>query len=450
MNTPALRMALHPRTRVVLRNIGAAFSGRAINIVSTLLAIPLAVRTLGEAQYGTLAVIVSLTNFFAYADFGLGNAIVTELAQTEANGDHAAARRLISQVWFFLIGCAAALLTLGSVVYATGVTPRLLPAVPADLAGHVWFVLLGSSALGIPLAIAQRIFFALQMGAAGQIWATAGRIAVLAGAVAAANASPRLDTFVATFVLLPNVVAGASTLYLFVRLRPDLSPSIAALSFDRLPRRIASGFNFTVFQLVNFAEFGVDAILISHFYDPQAVAQYDLLSRLFGYILSLTGMAMWPLWPAVSGAVAQRDYRWIIAARRAGYALVTMISLCSASLLWSESELIVRLWTGVRLTLPHIALLKFAFALFVTLNSIISFQQVFLIAFNDMKAQIVVAAAIVVALLPLKCVILDYGSLYGMVLAAVVMYIVKLSYFDNIVRRHIAMFNLHGSLPAPS
>ncbi len=322
---------------MVLRNIVAAFGGRAVNILSTFLAIPLAVRTLGEAQYGTLAVIISLTTFFNYADFGLGTALVSELAHMEANGDHVAAKRLISQVWFFLIGCAAAVATLGSVVYANGLTIRLLPGVPADLAGNVWLVLLGSSALGIPLAIAQRIFFALQMGAAGQSWATAGRVGVLIAAMAAAYVSPHLDTFVVAFVLLPNVVAGASTLYLFFRLRPDLRPSIEALSFERLWPRMTTGFTFTLLQLVNFAESGADVILISHFYNPQTVAQYDLLSRLFGYILSVTGMAMWPLWPAASAAVAQRDYGWIVSVRTAGYALVTLISACMALFLWSES-----------------------------------------------------------------------------------------------------------------
>ncbi len=438
-----------PRTRVVLRNIAAAFSGRAINIISTFLAIPLAVRTLGQAQYGTLAVIISLTTFFAFADFGLGTALVTELAHMEASGDRVAARRLISQVWFFLIGCAAAVVALGSFAYFNGLTFRLLPGVPADLAGNVWFVLLGSSALGIPFAIAQRIFFALQMGASGQIWATAGRVSVLVGTVTAACAVPRLDIFVAAFTLLPNVVAGASTFYLFFRLRPDLRPGIAALSFERLRPRMAIGFNFTLLQLVGFAESGGDTILISQFYNSQTVAQYDLLSRLFVYVPAVVGIGMWPLWPAISAAVGQRDYGWIVAARRTGYALVTLISICSALLLWLESETIVRLWTGVRLTLAHMALLKLAFALYVIVNNVVGLQQVFLNAFNDVRVQSVFAIMIVALLLPLKYIILDYGLLFGVVGATVAVFIPKFLYFDRVVRRHIAVFPLRAGLLGP-
>src|SRR5260370_14367822 len=85
------------RTRILLWNMAAAFSGRAINLLSTLIAIPLAVASLGQEQYGALAVVISLTTFFAYADFGLGFAIVNDLAEAEGRGDHEDARRAVSQ-----------------------------------------------------------------------------------------------------------------------------------------------------------------------------------------------------------------------------------------------------------------------------------------------------------------------------------------------------------------
>jgi len=442
------RLVASPRTGVMMRNIAAAFSGRAVNILTTILAIPVAVRTLGQVQYGTLAVIISLTTFFAYADFGLGTALITELAETEANGDHAASQRLVSQVWFFLIGCAAAVVALGSILYANGFALRLLPGVQAELAGNVWFILLYSSALGIPLAIPQRMCFALQMGVVGQVWSSAGRVSVLVGVIVAAYASPRLDTFVIVFVLVPNLVAGAFTVHLFFRLRPDLCPRLAALSVERLRHRIAMGFNFTVLQLIDYAEVGVDTILISQFYDLRTVAQYDLLSRLFGYVLAVVGMGMGPVWPAVSAAAAQSDYDWIVAARRAGYWLMISISVCAAVFLWFESETIVRLWTSVRLTLPDQALLKLALALFVILNCMLSFQRVLLNAFKDIKIQVLVGGLSILLLMPLKYMFLDYTMLYGVAVATIAIYIPKWFYFAYLVEHHIEAFKVRRSLQA--
>jgi hypothetical protein len=66
-----------------------------------------------------------------------------------------------------------------------------------------------------------------------------------------------------------------------------------------------------------------------------------------------------------------------------------------------------------------------------------------------MKVQVVVATLIVAVLLPLKYVTLDYWPLYGVVAAAVAMYVPKLLYFDNVVRRHIALFVVHGGPQVP-
>lgn len=176
---------------------------------------------------------------------------------------------------------------------------------------NTWYILVGSSALGIPFAIAQRIFFALQLGAAAQAWATAARIAGLVGALFAAYFSPNLSTFVAVFVLLPNLIGGLSVLYLFFFVRPDLAPRIAALSSAKLGGRMLTGLSFTLLNLLNFAEGGIDIILIAQLYEPQTVAQFELLTRVFNYVTAIVGMGMWPLWPAISNAIAQRDRRWI-------------------------------------------------------------------------------------------------------------------------------------------
>src|SRR5260370_36767760 len=74
------------RTRILLWNMAAAFSGRAINLLSTLIAIPLAVASLGEEQYGAFAVVISPTTLFAHADFGLDFAMLSELAHPRGRG----------------------------------------------------------------------------------------------------------------------------------------------------------------------------------------------------------------------------------------------------------------------------------------------------------------------------------------------------------------------------
>ena len=94
-------MARSQRTRTLAQNIAAAFSGRAINLASTVITVPLTIHALGPEQMRSIAIVLSLTTFFAYADFGLGLAIVNEVAAAEAKRDHNSVRRAIRRLGRF-------------------------------------------------------------------------------------------------------------------------------------------------------------------------------------------------------------------------------------------------------------------------------------------------------------------------------------------------------------
>lgn len=433
------------RTGVVFRNIIAAFWGRIVNVLCTLVSVPLAIGALGQEQYGIFAVILSVTTFFGYADFGLGVAVVTELTQAEACGDFEAAQRAVSQVWFFLIGCAVTVAILGGASVSGGLVDRFFPAASGGSLSDAWIILIGASALGIPLGIGQRIFFALQLGATAQAWATAGRISALVGALFAACFWPSVAAFVVGTVLVPNLVAGASVMHLFFRLRPDLRPSLSTLSTEKLGGRVLMGLNFTILHLLNFAESGADTILIAQFYNSRTVAQFDLLTRLFGYVLAIIGMGMWPLWPAISSAVAQGDLKWIWKVRSIGWKLVSAMSLGLATFFAVWSEPLVRLWTGVELTLPESNTLVLSLVCFVTVSNAMSFQQIFLTAFNDISRQTVVAIIIICIIFPLKWILLKNGILYGIIIASSISYLARYIYYEFIVHRHLSNFNFGSS-----
>lgn len=425
------------RSRVVFQNILMTFLGRVVNVVSTLLSVPLAIRALGQEQYGLFAAILSITSFFAYADFGLAYALVTELTQAEARGDHLAARRAVTQVWFFLIGCAIVVAILGAAAVSFGLVDHFFPSAPRGSVKDAWIVLIAASALGIPLAISQRIFFALQMGATAQAWATTGRLGGLVGAFLAACFWPTIAAFVAAVTLLPNLIAGASVVYLFFRLRPDLRPSLAGPSTEKLHDRVLTGLNFTILHLLNFAEVGVDTILIAQFFSPQTVAQFDLLTRLFGYVCAIIGLGLWPLWPAISSAVAQGDLKWIRTVRTKGLALVCVLSFGLAGLFLFSSNLLISLWTGVQLTLPDTTTLSISLVFFVTFSCIMSFMQMFMNAFNFISRQSAFALVVIIVIIPTKWILLKNGFLSGVILASTFTYFWRAVYFNTIVRRHI-------------
>ena len=196
------------RTRLLLSNIILALGGRILNVASNLVMIPICLNALGTEQYGLLAVVMSLNAFFSFADFGLGSALVNDVAAARARGDNLAVQTAISQTWYFLAAVATLCLIAGWIAYASGVATTLLPQVPPSQVPFISVMLFIGASLGIPFAIAQRIYSALQKGALAQGWAALGRLMALAGAITAYYAAPSLEAFVFVLVVVPTLVAG--------------------------------------------------------------------------------------------------------------------------------------------------------------------------------------------------------------------------------------------------
>lgn len=423
------------RTKTLFGNIAASFSGRALNLLSTIVSIPIAVHALGPGRYGLLAVVLSLTTFFTYADLGLGVAIVNEVAGANGKNDDGSAQRAITQVWVMLWTAAFVIIAIALLVALSGLVPKILPGVSVDEAAPVWLTLAVGSALGIPFAISQRVMFALQMGMLAQAWATAGRIGVVLAALGASIATPSLVAFIVVFAGVPVIFAALCTIHLFGRLKPELCPSLRAFALEGLRTRVAVGLKFSLLQLSNFVETGIDPLLMAHFFSATIITQFDLVARLFGYVPALASIALSPLWPALSHALHSNDRVWFKTAYHHMQIAVIALSACAAVAAVFSCESIIALWTGVSLHLNGIMALKVAMGLWVVANAASVLQGVVLNAFGQIGSQAAIALGVVITVLPIKLIFYSVGSLSMALFSMVLIYLVKQGIQLALIRR---------------
>lgn len=148
-----------PSTRILAGYTGWNLFGMCAPMIVALFAIPLLIRGLGEARFGTLAIVWMLIGYFTIFDMGLGRAMTKFIAAKLARQEHA---ELPGIFWtamglMFLFGVGGALL-------AAGFTPVLV---------HSW--------LKIPATLQPEVVRSFLVAAAGLpvIVATAGLIGVL-------------------------------------------------------------------------------------------------------------------------------------------------------------------------------------------------------------------------------------------------------------------------------
>src|SRR5262245_46580854 len=89
------------------------------SLVTAIVTTPVLARNLGKEQFGVFLVVSSLVSYLSLLEFGFGKSTVRFVAELEARGEHAAARRAVATSFTILL-VPAALALVGGLVLALG------------------------------------------------------------------------------------------------------------------------------------------------------------------------------------------------------------------------------------------------------------------------------------------------------------------------------------------
>ncbi|MCR5879508.1 lipopolysaccharide biosynthesis protein [Phenylobacterium sp. J367] len=322
----------------LLRNIASALATRGINLAASIVIVPLLLAELGPHGYGVLAIILSATIFFSYADLGLALAVVNVVSSPTESPENI--RSTVNRVWWILCAISIATSLIGIAALIT--LSFWMPALRTHL--FAWIVAVASISASIPTGLVQRILFAQQRGLTSGLWNAAARIASAAAVWFAMPLNLPLEYFSFAVLGIPAVVGWLCVIYFFGVNSPALRPGFSIPHPRHWGSDLKAGLSFTVLQLGVYVETGLDNALIGAFYSATVVAHYDLLARLFNYIPALVSIGAFPLWPALRNANLGKAeaQRLMLAAYTTMAGIV--IPLVLALILWHDA--IIELWTG--------------------------------------------------------------------------------------------------------
>ncbi|MGC4820220.1 lipopolysaccharide biosynthesis protein [Micromonospora sp. DT63] len=342
-----LSVARRSRGRALVTGIASSLAGKAVGLVAPLLITPAAFHYLGSERYGMWMAITSLTAMALFADFGLGNGLLTRLSRLHATGDRAAAAREIASA-YALLGSLAVTLMLVLVSTVRLVSwPALLnvadPAVARDARGVV-LLCFGAFLVNIPLALIQRVQYAHQQVGQSNLWQAGGSL-VSAGLVVAAvtaNADPVL--VIAAAVLAVPLMNLANSICFFRWQRPDLRPRVRDVRAAKARGLLRLGSRFFGLSVLSSVALNIDSFLVGRVLGLHAAANYAVILRMFAVLALFVTLVNLPLWPANGEALARGDVGWVRRSTRRmvllSAAAVTLPALC---LVLAGND-ILRLW----------------------------------------------------------------------------------------------------------
>jgi len=398
-----------------LRRIGlSAFSSlgaRAVTVAISFVTVPLCLSYLGTDLYGLWATITSFVAMLVFVDMGIGNGVMNGVASAYGREDYAAIRRIVANGLLVLSLVALAGLALFgawfpfvSWIDVLGLKDSALESVAA----RSMAVLAVLFALNIPAGVVQRVQFALQQGYLSGIFQVVGSVLSLGLIVLAVAGDWGLTGLVAAFLAAPLIAAWIGGL-LMLRKQAYLRPRIPDIDRKAMKDLAATGMQFFALQVAAAVCYGTDNIVIAHLAGHDAVAAYSVHLKLFSPIQILAGVALTPLWPAYSEALARGDLAWVrrILARSLFF-LAFGGAVCAAAVL-ALADPLMRIWLGGRIAADFG--LSAALCVWVIVELTGRGIAMFLNGANILKAQLAIVAVFVPLCIALKVLLVrDYGA----------------------------------------
>jgi O-antigen/teichoic acid export membrane protein len=410
------------RTRRLIINVLATGGARGVNLLITLAMVPLTLNALSAVDYGYYAMALSLSIFAAYADLGMGLAIVNAVAQLSARPAARKANHLVSVTWFSLLAIAAGgllLLLLAALVMAV--------IYGADARREAMLLAVGCVLAGLPSGLVQRLLFARERNVQANLWATGARVSALVAVFLLVQSdAATLASLVMATVGIPTAIGWLSILVVFRQpALASLRPQRADFRRQLLAPALAMGLSFVILQLVPFIEIGVDALLVGRLIGIESVAAYDVNAKLFAYIPALISIAAFPLWPAVANAIAAADLAWVARIKSFGYTAIALLAGATSVLMAIYADAIIQLWIGRSLPLGMANTLMLA--ILSVLFSLALFQSMILNGSGVIRRQIRFCIVYVPILLLVKVLAAAAGGLLALLSVTVIAAAVRLA-----------------------
>ena len=176
------------RSRRLISGIATTTLSRGLGVLTPLILIPATLQYLGPALFGLWMAVTAVTMMAAFADFGLGNGLMTKLSRCYSNGDFDQARRYTSSA-YFTMGSIAATACLVLILAADNVPWSQLfnsdGRVGSADTRNVGLICLLAFLVNIPLSLVIRVQYAFQMVGQSNSWQAGGSLASLAATMAA-------------------------------------------------------------------------------------------------------------------------------------------------------------------------------------------------------------------------------------------------------------------------
>lgn len=347
---------MNQRSKNVKKNIlwSAIIKGGSIFI--NLLFVPITLNYINQERYGIWLTLSSVVMWFNFFDLGLGNGLRNKLAEAAALNDLDAQKKIISTTYASMIVISFFISLLYFLIKPYIEWDRILGVnlkYKLEL-NQLAFFLVFMFCIQFVLQIINAINNAYQTSFLVSLASLGGNIFSLIFILILRYTVQGKLIYLGIAVFSGNLLSlSLMSLYFFLFKHKELQPRFSNISFAISRNLLGLGGKFLIIQIAAIVQYESTNILISRYFSPKQVTEYNISYKLFNVLLMGFGILISPLWSAVTEASVKGDYQWIYSTHKKMLKNWTLLVLAAVMLLFL-AKYVFLVWLGKNVTIPFL------------------------------------------------------------------------------------------------
>lgn len=314
-----VRKLYKSNNQILAKNIIGSFSIKGLAMIISLFTMPAYMNYFSnQIVLGIWFTLLSLLNWILNFDLGIGNGLRNNLVISFSSNDFDKSKKLISSAYIILGVLSLFVGVIGYYIISIIDWNNFLKIEQVIITDKILIKSIRILFIGIViqfyLKLIYSIFYAMQKTILPSFLSliSTSSLILFMTFYSSNNNSHNLLILSYVNVIAVNLPLFVITIVLFCTKLKKSIPSINCYVHDYAKDIVSLGGAFFVIQITFMIITSTNQILITLFYNPQFVVEYQVYYKIFHLFVTLFSLITNPIWSAVSQAFAEKRIKWII------------------------------------------------------------------------------------------------------------------------------------------
>jgi O-antigen/teichoic acid export membrane protein len=302
------------RTEKVKINTVLSLFFRSGSIFLSFILVPLTIDYIKPDIYGVWLTLSSLVGWIAMLDIGIANGLKNKLSESLAEKNYVQGKMYVSTMYIITGLIAFGLVGVYLIFYqhvnwqSVFNSPFISEKKLRDMVSIVVILFLLKFISDIinvvaaafqMVAVSSFLLFLSNLGITLSVW------------ILTKSTVSNLVLLAICLSLIPFLVSVIASFVLFNTRFKSIKPSLEKVNFNSSKGILSLGWQFFVLQIVVVIIFQTDNIIISQFFEPREVTNFNVAYKYYSIIVIIFTVLLTPYWTAFTEAFIKKDFYWI-------------------------------------------------------------------------------------------------------------------------------------------